>query len=184
MEKEIEIWKDIPGWETYYQISSFGSLKRLPVKIDTISRCGNPYQKIFRERVRKPHLNRDGYFYIGLNMSKIRKTLKIHRLVAETFLSSVQGKTHVDHIDGNKQNNHYLNLRWCTHAENITFGWGIGLYNNIGSKHGMAILTEEKVMAIKKDLALGLKGVTIASQYNVCASTISDIKKGRTWNHV
>ena len=42
----------------------------------------------------------------------------IHRLVASLFLEPDEERTVVDHIDGNKANNHFTNLRWANHAEN------------------------------------------------------------------
>lgn len=51
-----------------------------------------------------------------------RYTLKAHRLVAKHFLNKVEGKEFVNHIDENKQNNHFSNLEWCTTKENINHG--------------------------------------------------------------
>lgn len=181
---EREIWKDVVGWETFYAVSSFGRLKRLPVKIKCLSRTGNPIEKIFKERIRKAHKNRDGYLYTGLTKSGISKTLKIHRLVAEAFLPVIKGKPHIDHIDGNKHNNNVSNLRWCTHSENITFGWATGAYNNIGSLHGNAVLNENIVKQIKIKIASGETLISLAKQYSVSSSTISCIKTGKLWKHV
>ena len=46
-------------------------------------------------------------------------TVKVHQAVALAFCSRPEGKTEVDHIDGNKQNNSAVNLRWVSHIENL-----------------------------------------------------------------
>ena len=43
----------------------------------------------------------------------------VHRLVESHFLPKDKERTHVNHIDGNRENNHVENLEWCTHTENM-----------------------------------------------------------------
>ena len=57
----------------------------------------------------------NGYEVVSIN----HKKYKVHRLVAQAFLPNPENKPCVNHIDGNKQNNHYKNLEWVTHAENM-----------------------------------------------------------------
>jgi hypothetical protein len=108
-----EIWKDIKGYEGIYQISSFGRVKSL----NRIDEAG--YNR--KEKLLTPATNgRDKYLYVGLSFNKVRKTLKIHRLVAQAFIPNLENKPEVNHIDSNKQNNNFVNLEWTTSRENVT----------------------------------------------------------------
>ena len=66
----------------------------------------------------KTHVDTNGYPKISISNKGIRKTCKIHRLVAYYFIPNPENKPQVDHIDGNPQNNSIENLRWCDHSQN------------------------------------------------------------------
>lgn len=65
----------------------------------------------------KPN-NVHGYLQLDLRINKLRKTIYVHRLMAECFIENKDNKPCVNHIDGNKLNNQVKNLEWCTHKEN------------------------------------------------------------------
>jgi hypothetical protein len=66
------------------------------------------------------------------------KTYAVHRLVAQAFIPPVDGKTIVNHIDGNKKNNNVENLEWVTHKENTAHAILNGLRDphNVPKKYG------------------------------------------------
>lgn len=102
-----EEWRPMVGWETHYEISSYGRVRR--VAPGAATRPG---------RMLKTFANGLGYFSVQLTRNGVQKTLKITRLVAAAFLSDFNPALHVDHVDGNPSNDHYCNLRVVTRAQN------------------------------------------------------------------
>jgi len=62
--------------------------------------------------------NGSGYYKVDLWKNGRRTTVLIHRLVALHFVANPENLSCVDHIDRNKKNNNYMNLRWCTYSQN------------------------------------------------------------------
>lgn len=112
---EGEIWKDIVGYEGLYQISSFGRLKTL----DRILTRG----QFYIGRIIKQMTSKTGYKTNCLWKTGKTKGFQIHRLVALHFIENNNPEEYniVDHIDENKANNHYSNLRWCTNRMNSQY---------------------------------------------------------------
>ena len=67
-------------------------------------------------------------YHLTLNGKK--KDVKIHRMVAETFIPQPEGKTIVNHIDGDTHNFHISNLEWVTPSENSQHAINTGLRKN------------------------------------------------------
>lgn len=63
-------------------------------------------------------LDKRGYPRIRISINGLKKSLRIHRLVAIHFIPNPQNKSQVNHIDGNKLNNNDWNLEWNTNSEN------------------------------------------------------------------
>lgn len=125
--KEKEIWRDIKGWEGYYQVSSNGRMKSLfRIVFYENSRNGIKFQsnKTVQEKIRKLSINRhkgkDGYYFASMRKGASTKLVigEIHKLVATAFCGKPKGCNCVNHKDGNSLNNYYKNLEWVTHREN------------------------------------------------------------------
>lgn len=95
----MEIWKDIEGYECY-QISNYGNVKNKQT-----------------QKLLKGDINNCGYKRVTLYIPH-RKRFFIHQLVAYHFVDGYANDLIVNHKDGNKQNNCYTNLEWCTRSQN------------------------------------------------------------------
>lgn len=111
-----EIFRNIPGYEGLYQVSNFGRVKSLKKQVWM---AYNQCYGTRKERILKAGLNEKGYLHVIL-CNSIRKTIKVHKLVAMAFLNHVPCgmKLVVDHLDFNKTNNHLSNLKLITNREN------------------------------------------------------------------
>lgn len=75
-----------------------------------------------------PQVSNKGYSQVTLRFGvNNRKTIKVHRLVAELFLDPSSGRSQVNHKSGVKSDNRVENLEWCTHAENVKHAYDNGL---------------------------------------------------------
>ena len=99
-----------------------------------IFNCGLIYDLI-RNVYMSQSCSSDGYLCVTLRDDNgKRKGFKVHRLVAELFCKNFLDKPEVNHKDGIKINNHYSNLEWVTHSENIQHAWDTGLIKNTPSR--------------------------------------------------
>lgn len=118
-----EIWKPVVGYEGYYEVSSFGRIRSLSRTVS--SKRWSSDTRFMVGKTMKPKIDKNGYVRIMLTGSdKSRKTLNVHRLVAEAFLPNPNNLPQVNHKDENKANNCIDNLEWCTAYYN-------NHYNNI-----------------------------------------------------
>lgn len=100
----MEKWKDIKGYEGLYQVSNLGRVKRL--------------FKNNKSNILKGKIDKDGYNEVILSQHQTKKFCRVHRLVAEAFISNPDNKPQINHKDRNKLNNNADNLEWVTAQEN------------------------------------------------------------------
>jgi hypothetical protein len=140
----MEIWVDVVGFEFGYEISNFGRLKSKDRIVDYGWKKAVRKQKILKTRI-CPKL---GYEYTVLSINKNRKTVKIHRLVAEAFIDNVSNKPFVNHINGIKTDNKASNLEWATASENTRHAFKYGLKKS--AKGENSHLSKLNMIIIKK----------------------------------
>lgn len=95
----MEIWRDIEGYESIYQVSNEGRVKSL---------------KFGKEKLMKPIFDGSGYMMVVLFKNGVGNKRKVHKLVAEAFITNPNEYTIVHHIDHNKTNNIAGNLEWMS----------------------------------------------------------------------
>lgn len=122
----MEEWKDIIEYEGYYQISNFGNVKNIQTNKILIG-----------------DTNSIGYRRVILYIP-IKKRFFIHRLVALHFCEGYEESLVVNHIDGNKQNNHFTNLEWVTRSENDLHAYKLNLREVYPCQFKRAILVYDK----------------------------------------
>lgn len=113
---KTEIWKDIIGYEGYYQISNLGRVKRCARYIDRHT-DSIVHKKFYKEHIMKM-CSRRGYFAVSLCKNCKVKTKLVHRLVANAFIDNPLNKKQVNHKNGKRNDNRVENLEWVTNAEN------------------------------------------------------------------
>lgn len=170
----MEIWKDIKEYKDLYKISCFGNVKALVKKAGSSNR---------KEKILKKQIDEHGYYYILLSKNNKKKRNKISRLVASAFISNPENKPYVNHLDGNKKNDFWWNLEWCTQSENIKHAFRIGLANSKGENHPQNKLTNKDIFFIRENKDT-YKQKELSEMFNVTVRHIRFIINNKRWNHI
>lgn len=181
MENQVEIWKDVVGYEGIYQVSNFSRVKSLEVK--RFTKANNSFST-YKEKILNQSLTKDGYLKITFTVNKQKKTFLVHRLVAIAFIPNPENKPEVNHKDGIKTNNFPDNIEWNTPDENQKHAYRNGLkISKKGIENLSSKLTEKQVFEIRK--FEGLKTQKELSKiYNVGTSTIGRVLRKTHWKHI
>lgn len=166
MEKqETEVWKVIKSFKDY-EISNFGNIKNLKTG----------------KLVKLTKNKKEGYISVSLKNEKLGTVSKtVHSLMASVFLPQIQ----VNHIDGNKQNNRLDNLEWSNGSLNTLHAYKIGLAKKLGGEKARNVkITEEIVLAIRKDRDEGMGITAVSKKYNLKMGTVSNVYYNNNWKYL
>ena len=175
-----EVWKDVLGFETLYEVSSIGNVNRITKKI----KIKNHFVT-FNGKKMIPMDNGKGYLRYKLSKNDKSKRYMAHRLVAEAFIPNPENKRCINHKDGNKANNNISNLEWNTHSENSIHALKTGLIvRHKGEKHSNSKLNNFQVKLIRrfKKIYPKVTCAYISRKFNVSGSIIERIIKNETYN--
>lgn len=105
----MEEWKDVPGYDGKYQVSSLGNVR------STNWRGTGQTKNLFLKK------HNQGYLQVELAKDGRRKTFTVHRLVAICFVEGYIEGLVVNHKNENKMDNRAENLEWCSQSYNTAY---------------------------------------------------------------
>lgn len=181
-----EEWKDIPGYEGYYQVSNLGRVRSL----DRAVRGGgrNPGTVFLPGRILKPRKHSRGYLRMTLSKEGINSEFYIHRLVCTVFFGGIPKDREINHINGNKTDNRISNLEIVTRRQNTHHAVHVLKTNNIGASGGRnpaVKLKEKDVLEIRRLYATGkYTQRKLAKIYGVCFQNIHQIVRRKGWKAI
>lgn len=169
-----EQWKDIPGYEGRYQASTLGRIRSVNRVVFSRNRyTGAPFERRLKGQLLRPGAySKTGHLSVVLGHKAHGSP--VHQLVLKTFVGEPPPGTEVLHSNGDPTDNRLSNLRYGTRRENI-----LDVYKQGKSWRK---LSADDVQKIRKRLASGEGGSSIARDLGVSVSAVSNIKKGRTYS--
>ena len=173
----MDNYKDIIGFEGFYKINEYGNI----ISLDRLCYTKGGYFQLRKGRLLKPSIDRYGYKKTSLtDVNGNIRYLTIHRLVAINFIDNPNNKKTVNHIDGNKLNNHKNNLEWNTVSEQNYHAYRYNLNSRKGELNNNSKLTYENIKEIRS--LINSKTIKeISEKFNVSRSHISNIKNNKVW---
>lgn len=109
-----EIWKDIPGFEDWYQASNTGKIRSL----DRYVNYKNIGKAIRKGKILSPKTSNKGYLEVTLMINGKSYCKRVHQLVATAFIPNPNNYPYINHINEIKTDNRAVNLEWCTPKQN------------------------------------------------------------------
>lgn len=176
-----EIWRDVVGYEDYYQVSNFGRVRSVDRFV-----CGNVGQpKKVNAKILKQVI-RGKYMAVRLSYKGKCKSFNVHRLVANAFIDNPNNFPCVNHKDENKMNNNSENLEWCSYLYNSNYGDSkkkisqANKISHLGLHQPKLQDSNKSILIILENNGDIIKGAKTASlKYNISASNIIQCCKGK-----
>ena len=172
----MEKWKRVENFPSY-EISNYGAIRSV-----------DSYHKRRGKQILKPWDNGNGYLMVTLcSGAKKRRHTTINRLVAETFIPNIENKPQVNHKNGDKKDNFYLNLEWVTDSENKLHAYHNGLMPYRGGEDcHLSRFTEDDIRAMRQIYRddPNMTYVELGEKFHTSGSTARKIILKLRWKHV
>ena len=147
-------------------------------------------RNIKTETIYKQTINKKGYCQVcvSLGSRSKKKIFRIHKAVAETFISNPENKQEVNHKDGDKSNNNVSNLEWVTASENIQHAYQNGLKKPLyGMDNGASKLTQSDIEYIRERFVYGdhkCGARALGRKFNVDKNMILDVVRHISYTNI
>jgi len=186
---EREIWKDVVGFEGYYQVSNMGRVKGIDRMVNT---CGGRLRPV-KGKILKQTINTDSkykgkYPHCIVSLWKDNKGCMrgVHVMVLEAFVGIRPVGFVCCHNDGNGLNNNLSNLRWGTPRENTHDSIKHGTFRPWNNKYkhednNRARFKNEDVIKIRELASMGVPRCKIEQMFNAKPGSLSRIITGKQW---
>lgn len=173
---DIEQWLPCPGFEGFYEVSSWGRVKGLRRMVG----AGRGKLRVSRERILKLHPNRKGYPSIRFRIDGQAWTREVHRLVCTAFHGEPPAGMEVAHADGVRNNPRADNLSWKTPAQNAADKERHGTKRD-GARHPGAKLSEERARLVYLESLSDRPLRQIAESHGISEANVRRIRNGKLW---
>ena len=175
-----ELWKYVPNSDNRYLVSNYGRILTTGYKGG--KKCS----------IMKPAKDNQGYLRTMLKLNGRVRTIKVHRIVAQTWIPNEENKLQVNHKNFDRSDNRVENLEWMTPKENCLYSFNAGriirpVCTNFvkGEQIGTSKLTELEIKEIRQKFKPRVyTREMLGKEYNVAPATIKDIILKKSWKHV
>lgn len=167
-----EEWRPIKGTNNCYYVSNLGRVK----SVDRVTPYPDGRKRHVRGKLVTQANNKHGYLVVSIG-SPMFKTQLVHRLVAQAFVKNVSGGNCINHINGNKKDNRYTNLEWCSIKENTHHAIKTGLMKSMFPPKPIIAYKGNKVVGVFKSMG------ECANKLNCDKRNISGVIHGRLKTH-
>jgi hypothetical protein len=177
----VEEWRDVVGWQSRYEVSSFGRVRSLDRIIIKHNRWGENAPLRLAGRVLATSTHRKGYRVVSLSSQQERGAPKaelVHRLVCEAFNGAPPEGYEVGHLDGSRDNNRASNLAWVRKLQNQSHRTLHGT-RQVGENHPQVRLSVGQLAEIRA-LKGKVMGAALAERFGVSFQHISAIQRGKS----
>lgn len=158
----MEIWKDVVGYENLYQVSNYGRIKSLDMKL-VYKRHKNTTFRIRKGKILTPAIMKNGYLRVEMSKNGVHKLNLVHRIVALSFIPNPNNYSEINHINCIKSDNRVENLEWVSSSQNKKHAFDNKLYKIekpiVQIKDGNIIKEWKSATQINKELGYSAQNI-------------------------